>query len=126
MRRQLLTVLVAVVSFAVSVSAQNAEMQCEADAVAMIGNTELSAELSAPGLETRVSGRMSLYLAASREDLEKGVVRVGGWNLAFFSVPQAPLSGVGEPAHNEGLLGFAATSREAALRVRRRKRHPQG
>ena len=97
MRRRVLTVLVVVVLVAVSVSAQNVEMQCEADAVAMIGNTELSAELAAPGLETRVSGRMSLYLAASREDLEKGIVRVGGWNLAFFSVPQAsptPSSGV--------------------------------
>jgi len=115
MKGSILAVVIVALLLGVPASAQEYEKGCREDAILAIGNTELSAELAAPGIETRVSGRMSVYLAASREDLEKGVVRVGGWNLAFFSVPQAPISGVKELTHKEGLLGFATNSPEAAL-----------
>jgi hypothetical protein len=111
--------MVVAIAFASGVSAQDEKMRCEVDAVSMVGNAELSAQLAAPGMDGRVSGRMSVHLAMSREDMEKGTVRVGGWNLAFFSVPQAPISGTKEVVHAEGLLGFAATSREAMLRFDR-------
>ncbi len=44
------------------------------DAIRAVGNTELSVELAAPGSKARVSGRMSLNLAASSKDLEQGMV----------------------------------------------------
>ena len=116
MKGSILALVIVALLLGVPASAEEYEKGCPEDALLAIGNTELSAELAAPGIETRVSGRMSVYLAASRGDLEKGVVRVGGWNLAFFSVPQAAISGVKEVTHKEGLLGFATNSPEAALR----------
>jgi hypothetical protein len=62
---------------------------------------------------------MSLNLAASSKDLEQGIVRVGGWNVALFSVPQAGISGVDELRRKEGLLGFATNSKEEVLRYDR-------
>ena len=88
-------------------------------AMAIIGNTELSAELEAPGAEGRVSGRMSLNLAGSGKDLDQGIVRVRGFNVALFSVPQAAISGVEKPPQKEGVLGFATNSLEAVLRYDR-------
>lgn len=119
MRASILTLVVAMAATFPAL-AQKGGGNYGSETLVAIGNTELSAELAASGTETRVSGRMSVYLAASPEDLEKGVVRVGGWNLAFFSVPQAGISGVENPPHKEGLLGFATNSKEAYLRHDRR------
>lgn len=98
---------------------QAAEYRQDMDAIAVIGNTELSAELTAPGEEGRVSGRLSLNLAASGKDLEQGIVRVRGLNVALFSVPQAAISGLKETPQKEGVLGFATNSLEAVLRYDR-------
>lgn len=84
-------------------------------AISVISNSELSATLLANKSKTRISGRMSLSLHASSEQLKKGVVSVAGWNVAMFSVPQRPISGKGKLKHENGLLGFAATPRQSQL-----------
>jgi hypothetical protein len=96
-------------------------------AINMVSNTELSAQLEVNGKSVRVSGRMSLNLVASGKDLEAGIVRIEGWNLAMFSVPQAAISGLEKVSPEEGFVGFAANSNKPqALKYDRRRNMLRG
>lgn len=92
---------------------------CEPNGITAIANEEISATLAAAGERIRITGQTSIHLAASAADFEEGVFRVGGWNLAFFSVPQGPISGAAKLDRSEGLLGFASNSRDTILRYDR-------
>lgn len=115
MNKSILFLLPVLLSTAITAFAQAPKDKPGADeadmmAVNIISDNELSAELGVAGQSVRVSGQMSLNLVASGKDLESGVVRVAGWNIALFSVPQAAISGLKEATPEEGFVGFAANS----------------
>ncbi|MBT8071559.1 MAG: hypothetical protein KJO80_14090, partial [Gammaproteobacteria bacterium] len=127
MNRLIRCLLFAFLSTAISAYAQTSVVEpgandTDVNAINIVSNSELSAELEVAGKSVRVSGRMSLNLVASGKDLEEGIVRVAGWNIAMFSVPQAAISGHEKVSPAEGLLAFAANSNKSqALKYDRRR-----
>lgn len=47
-----------------------------------------------------------MYFEATEEDLKAGLVNVGGFNLAYFNVPQQPLTDKVIRGAKTGVLGF--------------------
>ena len=118
MNKSVHCLLLVLLSTTITAFAQTSEVKPDAGNVDMIAinivsNNELSAELGVDGKSIRVSGQMSLNLMASGKDLESGIVRVAGWNIAMFSVPQAAISGLKEVSPEEGFVGFAANSNKS-------------
>lgn len=80
--------------------------------VHIIANTKVSSVLTASEKRVRISGRASLHLSASEENLKEGVVEVSGFNLAYFDVPQQLLTEDKAAREQSGVLGFAAKAAE--------------
>lgn len=78
----------------------------------MVANSDVNAMLVSADDKTRISGRASLYLAASDTQIREGVVQINGFSLAFFNVPQDLIAGKNEVKSTSGLLGFAANLQE--------------
>jgi hypothetical protein len=76
----------------------------------MVSTSRIKAVLIAEGQEIDVSGRMSFHFAASAEELKNEILRVEGFNIAYFDVPQKMISSGYARGPELGVLGFAAKS----------------
>ena len=67
--------------------------------------------------EIPLAGRASFQLTASRDDFEAGRIGVRRFNVVYFGVPQARLTGAKPKGRERGVLGFAldASAKRQAL-----------
>lgn len=79
----------------------------EKEEAQFVVNGEVRSVLQGAFGEAEISGRLSMHLEASPEELEKGILRVGGFSLAYFNVPQAVLYDQDITRDKAGVLGFA-------------------
>jgi hypothetical protein len=71
-----------------------------------VGNAKIRSTLFVNGTEIAISGRASLYFKATNKDVHAGIVKVGAFNLAYFNVPQQPLTKQKIRGAESGVLGF--------------------
>lgn len=81
--------------------------------VQVVGTRELSASLIiADDSSTRITGRTSFHLMADQEEAREGRVRIRGFNVVFFGVPQALIAEEAPIGEELGVLGFTAAPDE--------------
>ena len=92
------------------------------NAVHLVGNGEVAAQLSAGGARERITGRVSFHAVLTGDQ-----VTVGGFNVAFFGVPQKMLAGGAPVAEPLGVLAFGvARDKPQTLRYDPQKRTISG
>lgn len=69
-------------------------------------NGELKSTLAAAKQDHALRGRVSAHLSATEADLKQGIVTVKGFNVVYFSVPQAAITGQKPRGRETGVLGF--------------------
>lgn len=78
----------------------------------ILANQELAAVLSVGGRKERVTGRISIHIAAAPDVLREGQVEVVGANIVFTGVSQKLLGTQATTKQPLGVLGFALQSGE--------------
>lgn len=77
-----------------------------ANELTVVGNATMKGIVYVGNTRLETSGRSSFFVKATAEELKQGVIRLGGFSMAFFNVPQEPLSD--KPVSlKSGVLGFA-------------------
>ena len=86
-----------------------------------VANEKIEGKLLVGDDEVPLSGRASLQLAATREELEAGRIGVRRFNLVYFEVPQSRLTGRESKGPDAGVLGFAlvASAKRQSLKYDR-------
>ncbi len=74
----------------------------------MISTMPLNSTLIVDGESQEISGRTSMHLTATDDQLKRGLVEIKGFNVAYFNVPQRALSNGRDDGPETGVLGFAA------------------
>ncbi len=77
-----------------------------------VSNTDISTKITVGGKTLELKGRSSFNIAASQEDIERGVVDVGDLNVVFFDVPQDALNYGGYGKEKQGNLSFVSASNQ--------------
>lgn len=70
-------------------------------------NGKISSILATQHGKAEISGRVSAFLRMAPEDVDRGRVRVGAFNVLYTGVPQALISGRKSEIYETGNLGFA-------------------
>lgn len=70
-------------------------------------NAKISSILATGSGKQEVSGRVSAFLRMAPEDIDRGRVRVGAFNVLYIDVPQALISGRKSENYETGNLGFS-------------------
>lgn len=78
-----------------------------------VGNSELTAILLVNGEKIEVKGRSSFNVTASQEEIKKGVVNVGAFNVVLFDVAQDGLTYGRESNERRGNLSFVAQNSQS-------------
>lgn len=75
-----------------------------------VGNSEVSATLVINGQKIEAKGRSSFNISASQDDIKRGSVNVGAFNIVFFDVAQDALNYGGQGKEKRGNLSFVSTN----------------
>jgi hypothetical protein len=70
-------------------------------------NAKVVSTLSTKSGKKEISGRVSAYLRLNPADVDRGQVKVGGFNVLYSDVPQALISGRKSEIYEFGNLGFS-------------------